>query len=116
MNCTKFPAFTLHIYAMLIFDLSLLNFQFKDQQGLFTARVDGKTHEFIFSTRDDVCSKRRHILSPAFSAHKMKLVGEGNTTVRCMHAPHSACIMHTVHKFIYIIFNIQLCECYCTCD
>ena len=46
------------------------------QRGLFTTHVDGKVHEFIFSTCDDVWRKRRHVMSPAFSAHKMKLVSE----------------------------------------
>lgn len=44
------------------------------QRGFLAAQIDGKTHEFIVSTQDNVWKKRRRILSPAFSAHKMKLV------------------------------------------
>ena len=52
----------------------LLNLLMQSQRGFLTARVEGKTHDFIVTTRDDVWRKRRRILSPAFSAHKMKLV------------------------------------------
>ena len=55
----------------------LLKLSLQGSQGFLTAHVDGKTHDVIFSTRDDVWRKRRRILSPAFSAHKMKLVSVG---------------------------------------
>ena len=45
------------------------------REGSFLiARVDGKIHEFIVNATDDEWRKRRRILTPAFSAHKMKLV------------------------------------------
>ena len=48
----------------------------QSERGVFTAHVDGKDHEMMFSAHDDVWRKRRHVMSPAFSAHKMKLVSE----------------------------------------
>ena len=85
-HCTEFLSFVI-ICIILTFDVMLFNSRYCVQggRGLFTSHVDGKTHEFMFSTRDDVWRKRRHTLSPAFSAHKMKLVGEGNATVQCIH-------------------------------
>ena len=36
--------------------------------------IDGKECTFLEDTKGEVWKERRHILSPAFSAHKMKLV------------------------------------------
>ena len=58
-------------------DATLTYLQCMQREGGFLfARVDGKIHEFIVNATDDEWRKRRHILTPAFSAHKMKLVGE----------------------------------------
>ena len=69
------------------------------QRGLFTAHVDGKVHEFIFSTRDDVWRKRRHVMSPAFSAHKMKLVSE-NT---------ACCSPTTLVQIVRTYIHVSIC-------
>ena len=58
-------------------DATLTYLQCMQREGSFLiARVDGKIHEFIVNATDDEWRKRRRILTPAFSAHKMKLVSE----------------------------------------
>ena len=58
----------------------------QNRRGFLFARVDGKLRDFIVSSQDDVWRKRRSILTPAFSAHKMKLVGEGMQCYSAMYA------------------------------
>lgn len=50
--------------------LSLL----QNQHGLLVTHIDGKMYDGMFATSSDEWRKRRRALSPAFSAHKMKLV------------------------------------------
>jgi cytochrome P450 len=45
-----------------------------DSDGGFKIRVDGKPYDGVFGTSGDEWRKRRHFISPAFSAHKMKLM------------------------------------------
>ena len=68
---------SLCLYLLCLPYTSTIELSLQGSQGFLTAHVDGKTHDVIFSTRDDVWRKRRRILSPAFSAHKMKLVSVG---------------------------------------
>ena len=44
------------------------------ERGALVLRVDGKVYDPITKACDDVWRTRRRILTPAFSAHKMKLV------------------------------------------
>ena len=71
-TCT--PKFV--ICSRLYSQLLIILFYMQSRRGFLFARVDGKIHDFIVSTKGDVWRKRRRILTPAFSAHKMKLVGE----------------------------------------
>ena len=42
--------------------------------NILSPRVDGKLHSDLFTSRGEEWRKRRHVLSPSFSGHKMKLV------------------------------------------
>ena len=44
------------------------------QRGILVTRVDGQLYDGVFATKGDEWKKRRHVLTPAFSANKMKLV------------------------------------------
>ena len=46
----------------------------QDQHGILVTHVDGKMYDALFGASSDEWRKRRRLLSPAFSAHKMKLV------------------------------------------
>ena len=77
------------------------------QRGFLFARVDGKIHDFISSAADDEWRKRRRILTPAFSAHKMKLVGEVVITLNLMHFIY---IYYIYGYLIYMYININTYE------
>ena len=38
--------------------------------------MKGKEYLGVFGARDDEWRRRRHFISPAFSGHKMKMVGK----------------------------------------
>ena len=44
------------------------------QGGVLVAHVDGEDHTGVFGSQSEDWYTRRRILTPAFSAHKMKLV------------------------------------------
>ena len=55
---------------ILLFDFLLL----QNAGGGFPIRVDGKGYESLFTLPGEKWKKRRPLISPAFSSHKIKLV------------------------------------------
>lgn len=49
-------------------------FLLQSQSGVLVTRVEGEDHTGVFGSRGEDWHTRRRILTPAFSAHKMKLV------------------------------------------
>ena len=43
-------------------------------RGIIVTRISGKVYDGVFSSKGDEWKKRRRILTPAFSANKMKMV------------------------------------------
>ena len=65
--------FFLHkLYMVCVVALYLLPLQ--KQRGILVTHVDGKVYDNVFTSIGDKWKKRRQILTPAFSANKMKLV------------------------------------------
>ena len=46
----------------------------KDRGILLVTRFDGKIYDNVLASRGDKWKKRRRILTPAFSANKMRMV------------------------------------------
>ena len=53
--------------------LELCNSLFQNQHGILVTHLDGKMYDGMFATSGDEWRKKRRALTPAFSAHKMKL-------------------------------------------
>ena len=52
-------------------------FLFQKHRGIvMVTRVDGKIYDGVFTSKGDEWKKRRSVLTPAFSANKMKMVRE----------------------------------------
>ena len=70
--------FFLHkLYMVCVVALYLLPLQ--KQRGILVTHVDGKVYDNVFTSIGDKWKKRRHVLTPAFSANKMKLVSFDTT-------------------------------------
>ena len=62
----------MHLHSLL-FEMCCISL-LQGQHGILVTHVDGKVYDSMFAASSDEWRKRRRALSPAFSAHKMKLV------------------------------------------
>lgn len=62
-------------------------------RGIIVTRINGKVYDGVFSSKGDEWKKRRRVLTPAFSANKMKMVRLcGESQLRVSHV----CIIGTM--------------------
>ena len=65
--------FSFHLLILILIALQK-SLSSQKQRGTLLARVDGQLYDPVISAKGDEWKKRRHILTPAFSANKTKLV------------------------------------------
>ena len=77
--------------------------------------MEGEEHTGVFGSRDEDWHTRRRLLTPAFSAHKMKLVSVTveELGVLLVYVPLPSCMLDCVTIWIsllgiFIILNSQL--------
>ena len=46
----------------------------QENRGIIVVRIDGIIYDGVFSSKGEEWKKRRRVLTPAFSANKMKMV------------------------------------------
>ena len=84
------------------------------QNGLLVTCVEGEEHTGVFGSRDEDWHTRRRMLTPAFSAHKMKLV-----SVRLKNWIYCWCTIVIMHAglcdhldffagYVYCVVNSQI--------
>ena len=54
--------------------LAFLPFSLQENRDILVTRIDGKIYNNVFIAKGEEWKKRRQILTPAFSANKMKMV------------------------------------------
>ena len=79
------------------------------QRGIIVTRVDGKIYDGVFASNGDEWKRRRHILTPAFSASKMKLVSvHCSTNLRVSHVCNNGVVVWT---FWSLYAAVPVCVC-----
>ena len=76
------------------------------QKGLLVTHVEGEDHTGLFASRSEDWHTRRRILTPAFSAHKMKLVRRFCMEKECVFWRYT--ILHVQTVTVHVPYNLSL--------
>ena len=69
-------------------------------RGIIVTRINGKVYDGVFSSKGDEWKKRRRVLTPAFSANKMKMVRlSGQLRV---------CLVYIIVTMLWLTFYMQI--------
>ena len=95
------------------------------QRGILVTHVNGKVYDGVFASNGDEWKKRRHVLTPAFSANKMKLVsmhGCSNSVLVALTLYIRSAVPACVCVFVWcvcvcvrVVWGVYVCVCVCVC-
>ena len=82
----------------------LYHLPLQENRGIIVTRIDGKIYDGVFSSKGEEWKKRRRVLTPAFSANKMKMVSLRWLTYQNIELVNSALLRYN---------NLPMCVCVC---